>query len=154
KNELSVEFNVNQTHYNMKSMNTYLNDTVYYFDPFFYGRNQTNTIQTGIKYNLAINYQPFNAVSFGVYTNYQTASIRRSLGYVYYDFDNPSDSIVFEGTNKINVNALSFGLSSNLYLNKLLKLDQSNSKIIKKFQCSFGIMGGIGISTLNDRAKI
>ena len=154
KNELSVEFNVNQTDYNMKSMNNYLKDTVYHFDPFFYGRNQTNTIQTGIKYNLVINYQPFNAVSFGVYTNYKSASIDRLLGYVYHDFDNPSDSIVFKGTNKIDVNALSFGLSSNLYLNKLFRIDQNTSKFIKKLQCSFGIMGGIGKSTFNDRALV
>jgi len=148
KHNLSVEFNVNRANYKMESLNSYLGDTNY-FPSMFYGKDLEGNIKSGIDYNLVLSYQPFNFIDFGIFSNYQYSSIRRQKEFAF--GTPPYPTYVVEGTNSIEVNALSTGLSTRLYINKLLHLDQSNSQFLKKLQLSIGFSGGLGFSTLIDR---
>jgi hypothetical protein len=156
KNELSVEFNVNQIRYNMKSLNSYT-DLVYSYemDSQWYGTD-LNRIENGLDYNLHVKYQIHDFIGIGIFANYQFSSIRRPMRYVYTDQEYPfdSDPIIYEGTNYIEVNAISFGFSSSLYLNQLFHLDESSSKFLKNLQCSVSLMGGLGLSNMIDRSKV
>ena len=153
KHNLSVEFNVNRANYKMESLNSYLGDTNYFLS-IFYDKKQVRAINSGKDYNLIISYQPFNFLDVGVYVNYQSSSIQLPLRLVYVSHQYPFDSITYEGTNYIEANALSTGLSTRLYINKLMHLDQSNSWFLKKLQLSMGFSGGLGFSSLIDRASM
>jgi hypothetical protein len=121
----------------------------------FYGIDPTRTIKNGMDYNLVISYQPLQFIDFGIFANYQYASLRRPLRWIYQpDPIYPDSTLLFEGTNYIETNAFSAGLSTHLYINKLLHFDQNKSKILKNLQLSAGFMGGVGFSTLMDRSAI
>lgn len=154
KNELSVEFNVNRFNYNMKSLNYYTN-LAYILSPQWYGTD-CKKIENGFDYNLYVKYQIHDFIGIGMFANYQFSSIRRPMRYVYTDQEYPfdSDPIVFDGTNYVEVNAISFGFSSSLYLNQLFHLDESSSKFLKNVQCSITLIGGLGLSNMIDRFKI
>lgn len=145
KHDFSVELNVNRANYKMGSLNNYLNDTNAFSND-FYGARSRN-IKSGMDYNLFLNYQPLNFMDVGVYINYQSAFIEMPIRFIFEE-EPPFEDYVVEGKHEVNINAIGTGVSANLFLNKLLNLDQRASSALNKIQIAVGVLGGVGFSNL------
>jgi len=156
KHDFSIELNVNGTNHEMGLVNDYFTKDPYFpYTSVTKRNNHLNSLNFGLDYTLGINYQPFHFMDFGVFANYQSATIKRS--FTYEDYPDPSSypdsSITRDGKINTQVNALSLGISSNIYLNKIFHLDRINSIFLKKMIIFIGLKGGIGYSTFNEQAS-
>lgn len=148
KHDFSVEFNVNRTNYNMKNVDGYLADTIA-FPPFYFGNGSYDKIRTGFDYGLTMNYQLLNFLDLGVMLAYQESEVSRLYNQSYTDPYDPSLSYSYDGRTDFKTSAVTVGLSTNVYLNKLLHLDTKDSKFLQRLQWAIGVQGGVAFNAFD-----
>jgi len=155
KHDFSIEFNVNGSYHNMERANNYIaEDPAYKYMSVSPEKGYLNTLNLGLDYTLGISYQPFNFMDFGVFVNYQSSRFNRTSSSQYYvdPVSYPDSTNTQYGNIRNETNAFSFGISSTLYINKLLHFDRFNTIFLKKIIISTGIKGGIGFSSFNEQS--
>ncbi len=148
KHDFSVEFNVNRTNYSMKSIDDFMDDTIH-FHPYYFGKEPFDKIKTGFDYGVTMNYQFLNFLELGVIGAYQESEVSRLYNFSYIDPYDPSLNSSYYGRTDLKTSAITIGLSTNVYLNKLLHLDTKDSKFLQRLQWAIGLQGGVAFSTFD-----
>jgi hypothetical protein len=148
KNDFSIEFNVNGAHYDMQSANYIFNGDYFVVMDSPQNEGTIQSLDYGLDYNFGFSYQPFKVIDFGAYASFQNSTLKRSFLYEDYNMN------LLKGDTRAAIKAFSFGLSSNLYLNKLFHFDEMTNSFFNKMRISLGVKGGIGFSSFEEQVAI
>lgn len=154
KNEFSVEFNVNQNSFKMGSLNSYLLDTLDFYNEnnAYQSRLSDKKFTKGLDFNSSINFQISETFGLGVYVNGISSSIDLPMKLIFEPYPGfPDSNIVIDGVNKLAISAIGFGISSRLNLNKLLGLQKSQYTIVKNIDFCTRLMFGGSSTKFEDR---
>lgn len=154
KKDFYIQFSSHVNEYKMTRLNDFLIDTLILVQTENNGDFKTKITQ-GYSHNFGIYFQPLNFMDFGIFTSYQFAKLERSINF--YDVEdpvfNPDVTVKHAGTYQLDVKSYTIGLSSNVYFNKLLKLDQSNKYFLKRLRISSEFNFGYSLSELFEYAE-
>lgn len=155
KNELSIDFSVNTVQYNMHSLNEYFKDSNIFYAPLYKDAKIERRIEAGKMLSCGLNYQPFDYVSFGVFSSYNYSRIEIPLYWVYEPEPGfPEYNVISEGDNSLSVSAISFGLSTQIYVNRILHFEKKQMKWMQKLEIAPRFSGGVAYSTHDQRGTL
>ena len=145
--DLSFNFEYNNHQITMDRMNSFLLDTNYFY-PIVYDGVPEGTLKRGNSYGLSLSYQ-FNSIfDVGLYAKYQNANLHRTA-YYFQDLDpwNPGQNILtHEGDFKFTTESYCFGVTSSVFLNSVMKLNQKDNKFLKNLLLGLNLKGGMGFA--------
>lgn len=151
KGDFTLEFELNKIRYeNTESINRYMNDTLSYLAGYLGDRYKNDTIKQAPQLGLSFSYQPLNFMSFGVFGSIQFNRVERTYSAATAMPGDYGGYIIFIANNfhTVNTRAMVAGISTTLYLNKLLNLDKSDKKFLQRFQLAVSLKGGFSFNTL------
>lgn len=152
KNNLTFNVEYNRHQFAMEQINSYLSDTNYFSTNVFSGAS-ANQVNRGNNFAMSISYQPNSIVDFGFYGSYQNSKLYRTP-YFYEDLDpiwNPGQNIVtHEGDYEFSIESLCLGLTSTIFLNKILKFEQKNNNLLNRILLGVNFKGGIGFAETHE----
>lgn len=145
--DLSFNFEYNNHQIAMERMNSFLLDTNY-FSPIVFNGNPEGTLEQGNSFGFSLSYQLTTVFDVGLYAKYQNANLHRTA-YYFQDLDpwNPGQNILtHEGDFKFTTESYCFGVTSSVFLNSVMKLNQKDNKFLKNLLLVFNLKGGMGFA--------
>lgn len=150
KNDFHVEFSSSIHHYKMEQLNEFMKDTIVNLYTEYIGSLETK-VKSGYGFNLSTYYQPLKFMDVGLFSSYQTSTITRNTFFLTYPnlFD---QSIYLKHLGKYyqDIRSLSFGVSTNIYINKILKFDQFEKSILNRLQIATELNAGYCMSSYSE----
>ncbi len=154
KKELTVDFGITSVHYKMRSLNDYLQDSNYFYPPLYEATNVRRQINRGTLLSLTFKYQLFDAVSFGINSNFNYSQLKIPLSLVFEPFPGyPDSNITNYGQNNLSASSISIAAGSEFFIHKLLGFGNSKYRLLNKIEISAQVFCGVGYSKFADRAS-
>lgn len=155
--DFSVEYGFNLAQFAMNTAKEYVRtDSTY--NPFYPNQKKSffNDLSTGFHQTFSTHYQISNFLAIGIATNYQCSNLLRTFPHTT-SISGPDENgnyKINEGRIENKTESFSVGLSSQLYLNKLLHFEKNKSPILQKITASFGVKGMFGWAKFKEKMSI
>lgn len=149
KGNFTFEIDASRIHYHkMEVYNRYLRDTTDVTTSHFGDTYLKDTLTASFIFGASLSYQPTSFMDFGIYGAYQGNQFGREYQQQHYVGGPPSTFILADHKVKIANHSYIVGISSTVYLNRILHFENYESKFINRFQIGIGLKVGYAFSSI------
>jgi hypothetical protein len=125
----------------MDAFNDRINDPAY-IDTQYYEKLLPISLDKGFNFGMALTYQPFQYISFGVYGGYQFGKQARDIRIILHQFDEfkPNDTIFGKRIHEIQ--SINIGLNTSLIINQMNFWKGKSA--LSNIECAINVKTGYG----------